>query len=36
MVHHYFGVNQKILWDILQEDLVPLLKRVQQLLGRGP
>ncbi len=34
VVHHYFGVNQKILWDILQEDLAPLLKRVQELLGR--
>ena len=33
VVHHYFGVNQKILWDILQEDLAPLLKRVQELLG---
>lgn len=36
VVHHYFGVNQKILWDILQEDLGPLLERVQELLGRGP
>jgi uncharacterized protein with HEPN domain len=35
VVHHYFGVNQKILWDILQEDLDPLLKKVQELLARG-
>ena len=35
VVHHYFGVNQKILWDILQEDLEPLLKKAQELLGRG-
>lgn len=34
VVHHYFGVNQKILWDILQEDLDPLLKKVQEVLGR--
>lgn len=34
VVHHYFGVNQKILWDILQEDLDPLLKKVQELLAR--
>jgi uncharacterized protein with HEPN domain len=34
VVHYYFGVNQKILWDILQEDLAPLLKNVQGLLAR--
>jgi hypothetical protein len=27
VVHQYFGVNQKILWDIVQEDLDPLLKK---------
>ena len=35
LVHHYFGVNQKILWDVLQEDLDPLLRKVQELLARG-
>ena len=35
VVHHYFGVNQKILWDILQEDLEPLLNQVGELLRRG-
>ncbi len=35
VVHHYFGVNQKILWDILREDLDPLLKKVQELLSRA-
>lgn len=34
VVHHYFGVNQKIVWDILQEGLPPLLSKVQTLLGR--
>jgi uncharacterized protein with HEPN domain len=29
VVHHYFGVNQKILWDIVQEHLDPLLRTVQ-------
>jgi uncharacterized protein with HEPN domain len=29
VVHHYFGVNQRILWDIVQSDLEPLLKKVQ-------
>jgi uncharacterized protein with HEPN domain len=38
VVHYYFGVNQKILWDILHQDLGPLLKKVQELLtpSRGP
>ena len=36
VVHFYFGVNQKILWDILQEDLAPLLRKVQALLGHAP
>ncbi len=36
VVHQYFGVNQKILWDILQEHLEPLLTKVQELLGRDP
>ena len=35
VVHHYFGVNQRIVWDILQEDLPPLLSKVQAVLGRG-
>ena|SRR6266446_1946142 len=32
VVHVYFGVNQKIVWDILQEDLDPLLAKVTKLL----
>ena len=35
VVHYYFGVNQKIVWDILQSDLEPLLKAVQGLLAPG-
>jgi uncharacterized protein with HEPN domain len=33
VVHYYFGVNQKVLWDILQNDLGPLLVKVQELLA---
>lgn len=33
VVHYYFGINQKIRWDILQQDLNPLLQKVQQLLA---
>jgi uncharacterized protein with HEPN domain len=36
VVHHYFGVNQRIVWDILEEDLDSLLQKVQELLGREP
>jgi uncharacterized protein with HEPN domain len=35
IVHQYFGVNQKIVWDILQEDLDPLLNTVRELLEGG-
>lgn len=35
IVHQYFGVDQKILWDVLQEDLGPLLTRVREILA-GP
>ena len=35
VVHVYFGVNQKIVWDILQEDLDPLLANVTELLEEG-
>jgi uncharacterized protein with HEPN domain len=37
IVHFYFGVDQTILWDILQQDLDPLLEAVEELLAsRGP
>jgi uncharacterized protein with HEPN domain len=36
VVHYYFGVSQKIIWNILQEDLGPLLAKVQQLLAPPP
>lgn len=32
VVHFYFGVDNKIVWDILQEDLPPLLAKVEVLL----
>lgn len=32
LVHFYFGVDQKIVWDILQQDLDVLLGNVQELL----
>ncbi len=36
VVHEYFGVNDKILWDTIQIDLPQLLKKLQNLIDRGP
>jgi uncharacterized protein with HEPN domain len=33
LVHHYFGVNWMILWDVVQERLSPLRAAVQQILA---
>jgi uncharacterized protein with HEPN domain len=33
LVHHYFGVNWMILWDVVQERLSPLKAAVQEILG---
>lgn len=35
IVHFYSGVDQTILWDVLEEDLDPLLRKVEELLARG-
>ena len=36
VVHYYLGVNQKILWDIVQNDLGALLAKAQAILaGKG-
>ena len=32
MVHIYFGVNKRILWDTVQLDLPPLVPRLRELL----
>lgn len=32
LVHHYFGVNWIILWDVVQERLSPLRASVQRIL----
>ncbi|KAA0253512.1 DUF86 domain-containing protein [Acidobacteria bacterium ACD] len=33
VVHHYFGVDNAIVWDILQEDLPRLRAVVDRILG---
>lgn len=35
VVHHYFGVDNSIVWDILQEDLPRLKAVVDHILSRG-
>jgi len=38
VVHEYFGVSDKILWDIVQVDLpplVPLLKEISDKYSKG-
>lgn len=34
LVHFYFGVDQTLLWTIVQQHLDPLLAKVEELLGR--
>jgi uncharacterized protein with HEPN domain len=35
LVHHYFGINQEIVWEIVRQDLLPLLKQIEALVGGG-
>jgi uncharacterized protein with HEPN domain len=32
LIHHYFGVNNEIVWHIVQEDLPALLPQIQSIL----
>jgi uncharacterized protein with HEPN domain len=32
MVHGYFSINYKIVWDVVQNKIPPLKKQVEQLL----
>jgi len=33
LIHHYFGVNLEIVWDILQNELASLTEGVQEILN---
>lgn len=33
LTHHYFGVNQEIVWQIVQDDLPELLTQINHLLS---
>jgi len=32
LIHHYFGVNLRVVWNTVQEDILPLKKAVEQIL----
>ncbi len=34
LIHHYFGVNLDIVWDILQNELASLAEEVQKILNK--
>jgi len=33
LIHHYFGVNLDIVWQVIQHDLVPLLSAIDSILA---
>ncbi len=33
MIHHYFGINLKILWNTIQNDFPELKREIQQILN---
>jgi uncharacterized protein with HEPN domain len=33
LIHHYFGVNNEIVWQIIQEDLPLILPKIENVLG---
>ncbi|MFY4729636.1 DUF86 domain-containing protein [Nitrospira sp. BLG_2] len=36
LVHAYFDINLDVLWKTVQDDLVPLIVRLEQMLGTKP
>ena len=36
IIHFYFGVNQRILWDVVENELDPLLDKIDELIGPKP
>ncbi len=33
MIHHYFGINDEIVWKIAQEEILDLLPRIEEILS---
>ena len=36
LIHHYFGLNVKILWDVIQTKLPTLRVQIEELIAREP
>ena len=34
LIHHYFGVNQEIVWEIVQQDLPVLKEQIAELIDK--
>jgi uncharacterized protein with HEPN domain len=34
LIHEYFGVDVKLAWQVVQRDLLPLKKKVKEILGQ--
>lgn len=35
VAHNYFGVSDEIVWDVVQNEIPPLLKQVKEILRRS-
>ena len=36
LIHHYFGINQEIVWQIVQQDLPVLKQQIDQVISDFP
>ena len=36
LVHHYFGINYKLIWATVRDDIPPLYKRIGEILDAEP
>jgi uncharacterized protein with HEPN domain len=36
LTHHYFGINQEIVWQIVQEDLPELKRKIEIVIREFP
>ena len=36
LVHHYFGINMKLIWTVVQDEIQPLLDKIDQILSATP
>jgi uncharacterized protein with HEPN domain len=36
LTHHYFGINQEIVWQIIEQNLPGLVSQIKQVIGEFP